>query len=132
MHRTRSLSTDLRWGLGWASGFVVAYCLIATIVFVIAGPPDGPVSFSQILLTYVLLGVVAGTLVGLLRPWFRTKSGATVCGMLVGTAVYLGGGMTVAGFGVLHQPGPVIALFLVGIVVGGLTGAKWWKDNFQT
>jgi hypothetical protein len=52
--------------------------------------------------------------------------------MLVGTAVYLGGGMTVAGFGVLHQPGPVIALFLVGIVVGGLTGAKWWKDNFQT
>lgn len=127
----RSLLVDLRWGLGWTSGFVLAYSAIAGAVYVIAGPPDGSLSFPQILLMYVMLGSLAGVLVGLLRPWFRTKAGATVCGMLVGAVIYLGGGITVVGSHVLREPGAV-GLLLVGIVVGGLSGAKWWKQTYQS
>jgi len=97
---------------------------------VIAGPPDGSLSFPQILLMYVMLGTLAGVMVGLLRPWFRRKPGATVCGMLIGAVVYLAGGMTVVGPHVLREPGAV-GLLLVGIVVGGLSGAKWWKQTYR-
>jgi len=51
--------------------------------------------------------------------------------MLVGIAVYIGRGISVAGFGVLREPGPVIALLLAAVVVGGLSGSKWWKQTYN-
>jgi hypothetical protein len=42
---------NIRWGLSWSLKFVVAYGVIAAIVYAIAGPPDGPVSFATILIT---------------------------------------------------------------------------------
>jgi hypothetical protein len=116
--------------LRWSSGFVIGYSLIAAVVFVIAGPPDGRLSFSEILLLYVGLGAVAGVLIGLLRPFFQTRSGATVCGMIVGIAVYVGAGISVVGFRGLRDPGGMIGLLIAGIVIGGLSGSKWWKQEF--
>lgn len=126
-----TMTENVVWGLGWSLKFVVAYSLIAGAVFVVAGPPDGPLSFPQILLMYLGLGFVAGVLIGLLRPLFRTRAGATVAGMIVGAAVYIGAGVSVAGIRVLREPGPVIALMLAAVIVGGLSGSKWWKQTYS-
>jgi hypothetical protein len=124
-----TITQNVVWGLRWSLKFVVAYSLIAGSVFIFSGPSDGPLSFPQILLMYLGLGVVAGIVIGLLRPLFRTRMGATVAGMIVGAAVYIGGGISVAGIQVMHEPGPVIALLLAALLVGGLSGSKWWKQT---
>ena len=121
---------NIFWGLRWSLKFVIGYSMIAAVLFVIAGPPDGRLSFPEILLLYVGLGAVGGVLIGLLRPFFRTRLGATLCGMLVGIAVYLGAGISVVGFRGLQDPGGMIGLLIAGIVIGGLSGSKWWKQEF--
>jgi len=125
-----AIPANIVWGLRWSSKFVVGYSLIAAVVYIIAGPPDGRLSFPQILLLYVVLGAVAGVIIGLLRPFFRTRPGAIVCGMLVGVAVYIGAGISVVGFRGLRDPGGMIGLLIGGIVIGGLSGSKWWKQEF--
>jgi len=120
--------TNIRWGLGWTLGFVIAYSLIATAVFLFAGPPPG-YSFGHLLATYLMLGVIAGVALGILRPIGKSKLGAVFLGMIVGTLIYLGGGISFYGPHLLGEPGPVIALLLAGVVVGGLMGRKIWLSS---
>jgi hypothetical protein len=51
--------------------------------------------------------------------------------MIVGAAVYIGGGISVAGIQVMRKPGPVIALLVAALIVGGLSGSKWWKQTYN-
>jgi hypothetical protein len=111
--------------------FVLAYSLLATVIFVVAGPPDGPLSFVGILATYVVVGILAGVVAGLFRPLSRTKLGATVLGMIVGSVLYIGGGVSLSGTGILREPGPMVAFLLAAFVVGGLSGAKWWNETHR-
>jgi hypothetical protein len=132
MHNSRhTVPENILWGLGWSSKFVVAYSLIATAIFIFAGPPPSPFSFPKILLTYVVTGAVAGILVGRLRPTLKTRIGATFCGIIVGLAIYVGGGISLAGFGVIHDPGALVGLTIAAIVVRGFNGSKWWKQDFD-
>jgi hypothetical protein len=123
-----NILTNIRWGLGWTLGFTIAYSLIATAVFVVAGPPPD-YSFGHLLATYLILGVIAGVALGVLRPIGKTKLGAVFLGMIVGTLVYLGSGMSVYGPRMLRDPGGVIGLLLAGVVVGGLMGRKSWLSS---
>lgn len=129
--RETSIMENVLWGLGWSARFVVAYSIIAGAIYLIAGPSQRQPTLGQILLMYITLGAISGMLVGLLRPFFRKRVGATFCGMIVGSAVYLGGGIMLAGFEVLHQVGPVVALMIPAVAGGGYLGSKWWRQTQQ-
>ena len=121
-----NLLANLRWGLSWSIGFIIVYSLIALAAFLLAGPPPHE-SFAHLILTYVILGILAGLTLGVLRPIGKTKTGAIILGMIIGMLVYLGGGVSVEGVRGLGNPGGVIALLIAGVVVGGLMGRKTWR-----
>ena len=128
--RSTSFASNLRWGLSWSIGFVVAYSLIALAVFILAGPPPYT-SFANLILTYVILGILAGLTLGVLRPIGKTKAGAIILGMIIGILVYLGAGVSFVGVHGFRNPGGVIGLLIAGLVVGGLMGRKSWISAQQ-
>jgi hypothetical protein len=124
-----TLLRNIAWGLGWALKFIVAYSLLGTVIFFMAGPGKVPLSLTQLLGTYFVVGLSAGIIVGLLRPFSRRQPGAIAIGMIVAAVIYLGVAISVEGPGVLREPGPVVALLLAACVVGGLSGRKWWNES---
>ena len=68
----------------------VALSLLALIVFLIGGEGTFAslhTSFAKAVLAYLLGGIIAGTIVGILRPLARWKAGAVVVGFLASLPV---------------------------------------------
>jgi hypothetical protein len=94
-------AVNIRWGLGWGLAFAAFYCVIALVLNALSDGeafPEKRVTLPQVLVLYVTCGVLAGLVVGALRPLTKTKMGATVVGTIVAFPVSMG-------FGLLHFGG---------------------------
>jgi hypothetical protein len=87
--------------------------------------PEIGLSIRSIILLYFALGLAAGGLVGVLRPFTRTKSGGFFVGWFVGSLVYGGGGLMIKSAGIEMVP---VALIL-GLAIGGTLGYQTARDN---
>jgi hypothetical protein len=126
--RTRGeLLDDLKWGIRWGLWMAAGFSGIALAITGFRGSPNYPdigLSIRSIILLYFALGLVAGGLVGVLRPFTRTKSGGFFVGWLVGSLVYGGGGLMIKDAGIMMIP---VALIL-GLVIGGTLGYQTVRD----
>lgn len=86
----RDLFQNLKWGLGRAYPLTVIFGALAAGLRLLIGPSYAPgVSVFALVLTYVLLGVAAGVLVGLFRPLTRGLFGSAIVGAMWGVCLGL-------------------------------------------
>lgn len=81
----RGVIKDLIWGCAWGAVLGVAYAGVGVGIVVLTWPAAIKSSWSQVPLiglAYLGSGVLAGAVVGLLRPWVRTSLGAGIVGFL--------------------------------------------------
>jgi hypothetical protein len=121
-HRLRQeFLADIKWGIGWGLWLASGFSVIALVLAGFRGSTDYPefgLSTGSIVLIYFGLGLIAGCVLGLMRPFTRTKSGGFFVGWLIGFLVYAGAGLMIKGVTLLMIP---VALVL-GLAVGGTAG----------
>jgi peptidoglycan/LPS O-acetylase OafA/YrhL len=94
----RRLTGDLRIGIRVGLSFSVAFSVLAAIAFVIllmngeasAIKRDTGLNFPEIILLYVVGGLVGGVLIGLLRPLRSTAVGSFVIGTISAFPCFMG------------------------------------------
>lgn len=127
--RTRGeLVDDLKWGIGWGLWMAAGFSGIALVVTGFRGSADYPdfgLTIRSIILLYFALGLIAGAVLGVLRPFTRTKSGGFFVGWLIGSLVYGGAGFLIPDVTIAMLP---VALIL-GLAVGGTFGYQTARDN---
>jgi hypothetical protein len=89
----RRLREDLGWGLMW--GLTATLFFSAWVTFVRGSSGAEPfedlnVSYRAVVVTYVLLGIFGGLLLGALRPMSHSKWGAAVLGWVLAFVSYAG------------------------------------------
>lgn len=90
---TRLLATNLRWGVIAGLFFACFYSLFVTGLYLLRGSAPfeaNETTYGQVVLSYFGTGIVAGALVGLLRPLLRWRLGAVVVGVVAAFAVFVG------------------------------------------
>lgn len=125
--RSRPLLTDLRWGLGRALVFATALSAWVLLLSALRGSPRFDrygMTAWQIAATYYAVGAVGGTLLGLWRPFTRTRAGATAVGALVGTVFYTGVGISMDG-GLSRSA--LVGGMVIGVPMGGFLAFRSWK-----
>lgn len=97
----RDLRRDIAWGIHWGKQFSSYYTLLALAWLVFAGRfAWGRWGFRIFLIVpfYWGAGVVAGAIIGLLRPLGRTLLGQVLIATIAGFPVCFGGAMIVIPF----------------------------------
>lgn len=133
MTSNRSLRADVSWGVKWGLWFAGGYSLIALALFILQGTVVGqPSRFTLpvVIAFYWAAGIISGAIVGVLKPFARSRFGAITVGALVGTFVYFLAGLTVLGPSeFLSMPG-VVSTLIIGPIIGGACGsASLGKDR---
>jgi hypothetical protein len=123
-------TSNVRWGVTRGLFVAVLYCLWVSAVYVIRGtePFDRQgISYAALVTTYIVVGVLAGAIVGTLRPLARSKLGAFGIGFAA--AVPISGGLAIALFGAPLKWGAggftVVAIYAA--LVGLFIGSEIWK-----
>ena len=129
----RDVLADLKWALGWAVGMATALSALVVFLALLQGSAvfakrtdylNVRLTAGEIIRAYFGVALVGGIVLGWLRPWTRRHAGAVVVGMLVGTIVYAGVGLTFA------PPDRDLLLtgLTAGIPVGGYLAHRWWRS----
>jgi len=115
--------TNLIWGIRWGVKFTLVYSAFALLVLLFGGSATFRQSGATFLLTiglYVFGGLIAGAIVGLLRPLARWATGATIVGIIAAVPV------CVMGRYVIDQSpwtvGDTIVWSIMAVIGGGLCG----------
>ena len=92
--RHRSTTTaNLKWGVKGGLGMALFYCMWVGVLYVLRGPEPFSrqgVSLTTVVATYLAVGVVAGGVVGLLRPLTGNGFGAFVVGYVAALPITAG------------------------------------------
>jgi hypothetical protein len=128
--RTRQeLLADVKWGIGWGLWIATGFSLIVLVLVGFRGSTDYPelgLSTGSIILIYYALALIAGSVLGLLRPYTRTKLGGFFVGWLIGSLVYGGAGLMLKDVKPLYM---VPVALVLGLGVGGTAGYQTARDN---
>jgi len=92
---------NLKWGVSGGLGIASLYCVWVVLLYLIQGADPFSrqrVSLTTVIATYLASGLVAGAVVGLLRPWTENGFGAFVVGLLAGVPITAGLMVCVAGW----------------------------------
>jgi hypothetical protein len=84
---------NLKWGVKGGVGGAAVYCLWVGLLFLIRGPEAFSrlgVSLTTVIATYLAVGVLAGAVIGLLRPLTGNDFGAFVVGYLAAVPIAAG------------------------------------------
>ena len=110
-------------GLGIVIGlvFAVVYSVVASVIFLVAG--DQPEELLAVVASYFGGGVVAGAIIGWLRPYSRTHVGSIVVGIIGAFPVFLG--FAVADEGLPLNLGDLATVAAVAVTLGGILGHKF-------
>jgi hypothetical protein len=91
----KTVAINLQWGLSWAIAFAAVYAVWASVWFAIGGQrafARKHVTFESTILSYLESALVAGLVLGLLRPLNKYRAGSVLIGFATGAAI----GLTVA------------------------------------
>ena len=130
----RDVLADLKWALGWALSVAGVLSLWVLFLALVQGSLvfqkrtehlNVRLTAGEIVRAYFGVALVGGLLLGWLRPWTRRHAGAVVAGMLVGTMVYAGVGLT---FAPLNSDLLLTGL-IAGVPVGGYLAHRWWRST---
>ena len=80
----------LRWGARVGAIFGLLYASLAVVIFLVGGQAPfeaGHSSFEKMIATYLVGGVGAGLIVGMLKPLTQSKVGAAIVGSLAAIPV---------------------------------------------
>lgn len=127
----RHLAIDLAWGIGWGLfGGVFFMCIAVVVVYgLIGGFDDAPEGMTPWLSAlYPSCGVLAGVVVGICRPYLRSRTGS----MLAGSVAALPWSVALNGM----ANGPITswgALEILGVVIsaatwGAMAGYVLWRQ----
>ena len=112
---------DARWGISWGLWIATGFSIIVIALAGFRGSTDYPdlgLTTPVIVALYYALAVVGGSVLGLLRPFTRSKLGGFIVGSFIGIIVYGGAGFMIKGVTLMMAP---VALIL-GIAIGGTFG----------
>jgi len=126
----RSKLADIRWGLRGSLVVTGIYCGWVIAVRAIVG--DRPftansVSLGTVVLTYAVVGMMAGALVGVMRPFLKWRAGAYAAGVSTGLILSMGIIASVKGYPSTWDRGSWIAVLVVSIAAGFVVGDAIWK-----
>ena len=127
-----SLISDVKWGIGWGLWLAAGFSLLGSALFVMQGTVLGNpsrFSFPLVVIGYFAMGVVGGSVVGLLRPLAQQRLGATLLGMIVGIFVYAIAVLVAVGEKEFLSPAGLYSTFTLGTVIGGIAGHNTWKKR---
>lgn len=89
-----SLSANLGWGIRWGLAFASGYIAWVLLLYLVAGSAPfeehGNLTVGKAIVAYIAGGVLAGSIVGSLRPLVRWLLGAIVLGVIAAVPVTLG------------------------------------------
>lgn len=126
----REIGTDLRWGTGWGLFGGIVYMLFAAIVvfFVKGGMSNAPEGITPLTLfgMYPVAGIYAGAVIGLCRPYLKTRLGSMLVGMVAAFVPCIG--FLWLAKGPISDWGGVGWFAAVGsaILLGGMGGYILW------
>ena len=89
LHVSRAIA-NLKWGVKGGLTLAAFYCVWVGVLFLIGGPESLGVGLTRLMATYVAVGVVAGAVMGLLRPLTGNDFGAFVVGYLAAVPITAG------------------------------------------
>jgi hypothetical protein len=127
------LLRDIRWGVSWGLWIATGFSIIVIALAGFRGSTDYPklgLTTPGIVAIYYALAVVGGSVLGLLRPFTRSKFGGFIVGSVIGTLVYGAAGLAIKGADLLMVP----VAFILGIAIGGTFGyqsvkTKGWRRD---
>lgn len=123
---------NVKWGAARGTAVAAMYCLWATVLYALRGtePFDRHgLGFGLVLATYLTVGVAAGGIVGLMRPFATRRIGAYVAGLVAGLPIALG--ITVAIKGLPKQWDYVVwfGFPLFWLAVAGVVGHELRRNS---
>lgn len=113
------LLRDIKWGVGWGLWLASGFSVIVVVLAGFRGSTDYPelgLSTPKIIALYYLLGLAGGSVVGILRPFTKSKLGGFVVGSIIGTLVYGGAGFVIKD---VEWQFMLPAALVLGLAVGG-------------
>jgi hypothetical protein len=132
------LVSRLAWGVRWGALFGAAFVMIAVAIYFLSGKSafeSHRTTLLRMVLTYFVGGVLAGTVVGLLKPLTNSKTGAAIVGFAAALPVATLIRFATDGFG-LWQRSDTIEAIVMGLILGAPTGVIYReifrRDNATT
>jgi hypothetical protein len=123
-----SLASNLAWGLGWTLAFACLFSLWVGAMGVLRGSHYNPrydVTTGAVVRGYFIAALIAGLALGMLRPFTRSRLGATLTGIVVGPFVYGALAVALDGWG----PATPFVAIVPGVLVGGALGFWFSKPG---
>lgn len=121
--------SDVKWGAKWGLRFAFVYVAFATVQLLIGGSEvftAKDTSYLAVVTAYILGGVAAGAVVGLLRRFAQNPIGAVTTGILASAPVFVGIRIALSGF----QPWSlIVTLSMITLSLGwGIPAGlgTWW------
>jgi hypothetical protein len=122
--KAMDLARRLWWGARWGALFGCAFVAIAVAIYVLSGQSafeSHHTTFGQVALTYFFGGVIAGVVVGILRPLTRSKAGAALVGFMAAMPVAILMRFATDGFGPWQQS-DTVEIIVLSLILGAPTG----------
>lgn len=89
--KTPSIWRNIIWGVRYGVTIAVPFCIVAILVFAIGDSRSlnaSGLTITGVLTAYVLSGIAAGGIVGVFRPFLRSRVGSTLVGILASMPVW--------------------------------------------
>lgn len=124
-----SLSENVKWGLGWGVFMACFYSAFAVLILLTRGPQaftSKGASFTGMISVYIVGGILAGGILGMLRPITRHFLGAVVAAIPV--SVPPSGGLLIAirGAPLQWSRNTWLALVVLTCIIAPIFGAATW------
>ncbi|HYT89778.1 MAG TPA: hypothetical protein VEL76_13805 [Gemmataceae bacterium] len=121
------LGENVIFGLAWGFILAVLFSLFVGLMALLRGSAyytQYDTTTGEIIRSYFLAGLLAGSVFGFLRPLGQTRLGTTVLGMAVGPFVYGAVGATIHGWEGFFAFETVLPGLLAGGTVGFMLGKR--------
>lgn len=122
---------DIKWGLGHGLGFAVLYSLLVAILYAIRGArafDRYATSIGSVIALYFAAGVIAGALVGIMRPLTASRGGSILVGTVAAIPVFLGVGVLISGSITAWDDDTWVPMLLAAFILGPVLGNQQWKQ----
>jgi len=125
----QELLRDIKWGIGWGLWLASGFSVMVVVLAGFRGSTDYPelgLTTPRIIALYYLLALVGGSVVGIFRPFAKSKLGGFAVGSLVGTLIYAGAGFAIKD---VEWQFMIPTALILGLAVGGTLGYQTVKTQ---